>query len=157
MWKEAMQWLVRSSRLLSDIISHTPKQFFHKRVGRKAGVCGCAMYVLLCKLQFVRRMEWAFSRAHCTFYDMHRCETMLWGKKGEGEAIKYMRKKRNVNLKEQEAELCRFNLPYFSFHRVAMNWPIKVNCFSLLWGQEMKASLLFLLRAHVATSNINSF
>jgi hypothetical protein len=38
-----------------------------------------------------------------------------------------------------------------------MNWPVKVNCFSLLWGQQMKASLLFLLRAHAAISNINSF
>lgn len=37
-----------------------PKQLFHKHVGRKAGVCWCDTYVLLCKSQFVCRREWAF-------------------------------------------------------------------------------------------------
>lgn len=38
-----------------------------------------------------------------------------------------------------------------------MKQPIKVKCFSLLKGQGLKVSLLSLLRAHVTTSNINSF
>lgn len=72
------------------------------------------------------------------------------------------KKEKEVKSKGQETELCRFNWSYFIglalFSQSSNELAHKGNAlFTVLWGQEMNASLLFLLRAHMDTSNFHSF
>lgn len=111
-------------------------------------VCVCIFYVCFLCFRVI------FSNVYCVFYDHHRCKTSPWWEKGRGEYYLGEEEKK-VKLmggrKQNYVDLIGLLL-----YHVGINRLIKVKHISLLSGQELKVSVLFVLGAHVANPSTDS-